>query len=217
MKLFNRDISLKQLCIICAIVTATVLVATFFLILHINHQSAPIYEINVKGLAADTPQDAQAQCRTDHEYYASLLKPHKDCFWVWGEEDRLYALSGKALGINPDSGRSSGFTYVDFRDRRGIKHSGYIIDPTVEPVELARVSIAGSESRNIENVSMSIRDSIRRDILQYENAAYVWEKGQSFVYVLKKDAVTKIEGAVCSFKDDGSTQRVGFLIDTRIG
>ena len=211
-----NNIPPKKLYIICAAVTVTVLLLVLALVIHANLTTAPLYEITVRGLAAETPQDAQAVCRADCEYYRSVIGPHKNCCWVWCGNDKLYIIRYSALKIDPDTDSVTGFTRVNFKDRGGRRLTGHIIDPTAEPVEIARVRITDSEKFSLDNVSMSVRESIRNGIISYENAVYVWEKGRNFVYALKEDAITALEGHVCTFTDDGDELHVGFLLDTRI-
>jgi len=211
-----KNISLRKLYIICVAVTLAALIGVFLLVMNGSRQVAPLYELTVKGLSADTPQEAQMICRADSSYYRSVIEPYSDCCWVWTGDERLYVVRTAALNVDPQTDKSTGFTYVRFKDMHGVRHSGYIIDPTVEANEIARVKITNAEDFNIDNVSMSIRDSIRKNVLKYENAVYVWEKGQDFVYVLKEDAVTKVEDNICSFTDDGDTLHVGFMLDVRI-
>lgn len=204
----------RKLLIICAVATIAVLALAFALITNAKTK-APAYVLEVKGLAAESPAQAQAELREDYERFAKLSDEHAGCSWVWAGGEKLYLINANALKINTDNDVIN-FTAVKFKDDKGNSLKGYIIDPTVQPKELGRIQIVNSDEFTYDNVSMSVRVGLRSGEIDYEDAVYLWEKGSSEVLAVRPDTFELIEGHIVSFTDDGNETHTCYILDTKI-
>ena len=204
----------KKLLIICTVATIAVLAVVFALITNAKSK-VPAYVLEVKGLAAEAPAQAQAELREDYERFAKLSSEHPGCAWVWAGGEKLYLIDTDALKINSDDGVIN-FTAVKFKDDEGNSLKGYIIDPAMQPKELGRIQIVNSDEFTYDTVSMSIRVGLRNGEIEYEDAIYLWEKGDSEVLVVRPDTFELIEGQIVSFTDDGNETHTCYILDTKI-
>lgn len=204
----------KKLLIMCAVAVVAVLALAFLLITNARTK-APAYVLEVKGLDAEAPSQAQAELREDYERFAKLSAEHSGCVWVWAGGEKLYLINANALKISTDSEEAS-FTSVKFKDEKGSGLKGYIIDPTVQPKELGRIQLVNADDLTYDKVSMSIRVGLRSGEIEYEDAIYLWEKGSSEVLAVRPDTFELIEGHIVSFTDDGSKTHTCYILDTKI-
>ena len=204
----------RKLLIICTVATIAVLALAFALITNAKAK-VPAYVLEVKGLAAESPAQAQAELREDYERFAKLSAEHAGCSWVWAGGEKLYLINANALKINTDNDVIN-FTAVKFKDDKGNSLKGYIIDPAVQPKELGRIQIVNSDEFTYDNVSMSVRVGLRSGEIDYEDAIYLWEKGSSEVLAVRPDTFELIEGHIVSFTDDGNQTHTCYILDTKI-
>ena len=201
--------------IICAAVAVLVLAVIFGLHLYRNSQVAPVYELKVEGLEAETPAEAQAACRGDHERFAEAMEKYGESSWVWCGGKTLYLVKPDALVIDTEA-EPSNFTAVKFKDENRGEKSGYIVDPSIAPKELGRIELGESEEYTFENVSMTVRVGLRNGDIDYENAVYLWEKGSDLVLAVRPDTYETVEGSIVSFTDDGNVTHTCYILDTAI-
>ncbi len=205
----------KRVYIICAAVTLAVLGVIFGIHRYNISQVAPVYQVHIDGLEAATPAEAQAACRADYKRFAEQSEKHPGCAWVWTGKRMLYLVKPDVLEIDA-SAEETGFTAVKFINASGKERSGYIIDPTTEPVELGRIKIDDAEEYTYDNVSMTIRAGLRSGEIKYENAVYLWEKDSNLVLAVRPDTYTAVEGSIVSFTDDGNVTHTCYILDTEI-
>ena len=205
----------KRFYIICGAVTLAVVLILLGVFLHQRARVAPVLELTVDGLSADTPAQAQIICRSDNKRYLDYMEGRENCVWVWCGDNVLYLARPKALHVDADS-ENTGFTTVSFRDEHGKIHSGYIIDPTAAPNELGRIGISDAEELSYDSVSMSIRVALKKGDIAYAGAVYLWEKGSSEVIAVQADTYTVIENNLVSFTDDGGNTLVCYVLDTKL-
>lgn len=205
----------KQVYIICAIVTLVILGVMFGVYKHRLSRVAPVLEIRVDNLEAQTPAEAQAACRGDYARFAEAMEGHEGCAWVWTGKHMLYLVRPEALEIAA-SAEETGFTAVKFKTANGKTKSGYIIDPATEPVELGRIKVTDAQEINYESVSMTVRTALRSGEISYENAVYLWEKDTDLVLAVRPDTYKTVEGSIVSFTDDGGVTHTCYILDTEI-
>lgn len=205
----------KQVYIICAIVTLVILGVMFGVYKHRLSRVAPVLEIRVDNLEAQTPAEAQAACRGDYARFAEAMEGHEGCAWVWTGKHKLYLVRPEALEIAA-SAEETGFTAVKFKTSNGKTKSGYIIDPATEPVELGRIKVTDAQEINYESVSMTVRTALRSGEISYENAVYLWEKDTDLVLAVRPDTYKTVEGSIVSFTDDGGVTHTCYILDTEI-
>ena len=205
----------KQVYIICAIVTLVILGVMFGVYKHRLSRVAPVLEIRVDTLEAQTPAEAQAACRGDYARFAEAMEGHEGCAWVWTGKHKLYLVRPEALEIAA-SAEETGFTAVKFKTSNGKTKSGYIIDPATEPVELGRIKVTDAQEINYESVSMTVRTALRSGEISYENAVYLWEKDTDLVLAVRPDTYKTVEGSIVSFTDDGGVTHTCYILDTEI-
>ena len=175
------------------------------------------YKLTVKGLVADNPADAQAQCRADNEYFAGLQKQFSGNCWVWTGDNVVYLVRSSKLTVVIDDNNSTGFTKVRFIDHNGISLSGYIIDPVSESSVLGKILLDEEQELDFDKISMSVRVSMRNGDVDFGEAVYLWETGTRNVYAVKPEAVTITDGVIASFTDDGGNVILGYILDTDLG
>lgn len=205
----------KQVYIICAVVTLVILGVMFGVYKHRLSRVAPVLEIRVENLEAQTPAEAQAACRGDYARFAEAMEGHEGCAWVWTGKHMLYLVRPEALEIAA-SAEETGFTAVKFKTANGKTKSGYIIDPATEPVELGRIKVTDAQEINYESVSMTVRTALRSGEISYENAVYLWEKDTDLVLAVRPDTYKTVEGSIVSFTDDGGVTHTCYILDTEI-
>lgn len=205
----------KQVYIICAIVTLVILGVMFGIYKHRLSRVAPVLEIRVENLEAQSPAEAQAVCRGDYARFAEAMEGHEGCAWVWTGKHKLYLVRPEALEIAA-SAEETGFTAVKFKTANGKTKSGYIIDPATEPVELGRIKVTDAQEINYESVSMTVRVALRSGEISYENAVYLWEKDTDLVLAVRPDTYKTVEGSIVSFTDDGGVTHTCYILDTEI-
>lgn len=196
------------------VITVAVLLAVLLLLLIKASIVAPVCEIRIQDLDAETPAEAQAICRADYKKFVKASKDYDDCLWVWCGGKSVYL--AKADELNVCAGGVAGFTRVKFLDDDGTWLKGYVIDPESEPNELGRISLGESESYNYEDVGMSIRVALREGSIDYEGAVYLWKIGTNTVFAVKPDSYTVIDGINVSFTDDGGQSCFCRILDTDI-
>lgn len=208
-------LSSNKVYIICAAVAILVLAIFFGLHMFRKSQVAPVYELRVDGLEAQTPAEAQAACRGDYERFAEAMENYGESSWVWCGGKTLYLVKPDALTIDAEA-EPSNFTAVKFKDSSGGIKSGHIVDPSIAPKELGRVELGESEEYTFENVSMTVRVGLRNGEIDYENAVYLWEKGSNLVLAVRPDTYEAVEGSIVSFTDDGNETHTCYILDTAI-
>lgn len=205
----------KRFHIICIAATAAIILVVLALFIHQRNQVAPILVLDVEGLSAETPAQAQIQCRADCKRYQEYMKYESDCSWVWCGGSKLYLTRSEALHIDT-AAESTGFTAVTFKDKRCKDLHGYIIEPQKAGNELGRIQIEEDGEYTFDNVSMSVRVALREGKIAYANAVYLWEKGSAEVIVAAADSYTVIDGGLVSFADDGGEIRICYILDTKL-
>ena len=215
MKKQNSDPLTRRICILAAIVTLAVLAAVFAVTAHKRASIAPVYQMKVAGLAAQTPAEAQAQCRAESGKFEVIEKKYKDVCWVWCENEDLFLVKTSAVQLVGDS-KFKDFTAISFRDRHGNSREGYIVRIDKEGNELGRIALEKAEVYDFESVSMSIRESLRSGKLAFENAVYLWEKGSGEVLAVKPDSYETAADNIVTFADDGGRTRICYILDTKI-
>ena len=199
--------------LICIAVTLVLLAVILIVLAHQRAQIAPVLELTVDGLTAETPSEVQRLCRSDFERYAELMQKHEDCVWLWCGEDRL-CLARQEVLTKLDV--QSGFTQVAYTDKHGDGQTGWIIDPAAAPNELGRISLNDSEEASFDSVSMSVRVALREGKIGFTDAVYLWEEGSSEVLAVNSEAVSDPAGAQISFTDDGGVMRNCYVLDTAL-
>ena len=94
---FKQRKASNKVYIICATVAVLALAVIFGLFLSRNRQVAPVYELEVEGLEAETPAEAQAACRGDHERFAEAMEKYGENSWVWCGGKTLYLVESDVL------------------------------------------------------------------------------------------------------------------------
>ena len=211
----NSKRASNKVYIICAVVAVFALAIIFGVHMYRNSQVAPVYELMVEGLEAETPAEAQAACRGDHERFAEAMEKYGESSWVWCGGKTLYLVKPDALVIDTEA-EPSNFTAVKFKDENRGEKSGYIVDPSIAPKELGRIELGESEEYTFENVSMTVRVGLRNGDIDYENAVYLWEKGSDLVLAVRPDTYDIVEGSIVSFTDDGNVTHTCYILDTAI-
>ena len=211
----NSKRASNKVYIICAVVAVFALAIIFGVHMYRNSQVAPVYELMVEGLEAETPAEAQAACRGDHERFAEAMEKYGESSWVWCGGKTLYLVKPDALVIDTEA-EPSNFTAVKFKDENRGEKSGYIVDPSIAPKELGRIELGESEEYTFENVSMTVRVGLRNGDIDYENAVYLWEKGSDLVLAVRPDTYETVEGSIVSFTDDGNVTHTCYILDTAI-
>ena len=211
----NSDPLKRRICITAVIFTLAVLAVIFALIQHQRSSIAPVYEMKVSGLTANTPNEAQAQCRAQSQKFAEIKQKYRGVCWVWCGNENLYLVKSSAAELMADS-EFEGFTEISFRDRRGSTHDGYIISIDAEAKELGRIELEPADEYDFERVSMSIREGLRSGSIAFENAVYLWEKGSAEVLAVRDGSFEIMEENIAAFLDDGGRERVCYILDTGI-
>ena len=197
-----------------AAITLAVLAVVFAFIMHFR-ALAPVYTLEVKGLDAGSPAEAQAECRANHARFSELLKERTGCSWVWCGDSKLYLVKTSALRINTND-ETPNFTAVTFESGKGERLEGYVLDPATPPRELGRIKLTDGEKINFESVSMTIRVGLKDGDISYENAVYLWENDSTEVIVARDDSYQTVQDNIVSFTDDGNTTHTCYILDTKI-
>ena len=209
----KRLCSVKRTYAVAAAITIAVLAVVFALIMHYR-ELAPVYVLEVKGLDAETPSEAQTECRGEYTKFAELMREYTGTSWVWCGDNRLYLVKTSVLRINAKD-ETERFTAVTFRAGNGDRLGGYIIDPVTPPKELGRIELTGGERYDFESVSMSIRVGLRSGEISYDDAVYLWEKDSSEVIVARPDSCSVVQDNIVSFTDDGNLTHTCYILDTK--
>lgn len=204
----------KRTYIAFAAITLAVLAVVFAVIMQ-SRSKTPVYVLEVNGLDAETPAEAQIECRAEHEKFAKPLQNNTGCAWVWCGDNKLYLVKTTALRINTKD-ETQNFTAVTFDGGEGKRLEGYIIEPETPPTELGRIVLEGGEKYNFESVSMSIREGLRSGEISYENAVYLWEKDSTEVIAVRADSYQTVQDNIVSFTDDGNVTHTCYILDTKI-
>lgn len=206
--------SAKRTYIAIAAITLAVLAVVFAVIMQLRSKT-PVYVLEVNGLDAKTPAEAQVECRAEHEKFAKPLQEHTGCSWVWCGNNKLYLIKTTALRINTKD-ETPNYTAVNFDGGDGKRLEGYIIDPVTPPAELGRIVLTDGEEYNFESVSMSIRMGLRSGEISYTDAVYLWEKDSAEVIVARADSYQTVQDNIVSFTDDGNVTHTCYILDTKI-
>lgn len=204
----------KRTYIAFAAITLAVLAVVFAVIMQ-SRSKTPVYVLEVNGLDAETPAEAQIECRAEHEKFAKPLQNNTGCAWVWCGDNKLYLVKTTALRINTKD-ETQNFTAVTFDGGEGKRLEGYIIEPETPPTELGRIVLTGGEKYNFESVSMSIREGLRSGEISYENAVYLWEKDSTEVIAVRADSYQTVQDNIVSYTDDGNVTHTCYILDTKI-
>lgn len=204
----------KRTYIAFAAITLAVLAVVFAVIMQ-SRSKTPVYVLGVNGLDAETPAEAQIECRAEHEKFAKPLQNNTGCAWVWCGDNKLYLVKTTALRINTKD-ETQNFTAVTFDGGEGKRLEGYIIEPETPPTELGRIVLEGGEKYNFESVSMSIREGLRSGEISYENAVYLWEKDSTEVIAVRADSYQTVQDNIVSYTDDGNVTHTCYILDTKI-
>lgn len=204
----------KRTYIAFAAITLAVLAVVFAVIMQ-SRSKTPVYVLEVNGLDAETPAEAQIECRAEHEKFAKPLQNNTGCAWVWCGDNKLYLVKTTALRINTKD-ETQNFTAVIFDGGEGKRLEGYIIEPETPPTELGRIVLTDGEKYNFESVSMSIREGLRSGEISYENAVYLWEKDSTEVIAVRADSYQTVQDNIVSYTDDGNVTHTCYILDTKI-
>lgn len=204
----------KRTYIAFAAITLAVLAVVFAVIMQ-SRSKTPVYVLEVNGLDAETPAEAQIECRAEHEKFAKPLQNNTGCAWVWCGDNKLYLVKTTALRINTKD-ETQNFTAVTFDGSEGKRLEGYIIEPETPPTELGRIVLTDGEKYNFESVSMSIREGLRSGEISYENAVYLWEKDSTEVIAVRADSYQTVQDNIVSYTDDGNVTHTCYILDTKI-
>lgn len=204
----------KRTYIAFAAITLAVLAVVFAVIMQ-SRSKTPVYVLEVNGLDAETPAEAQIECRAEHEKFAKPLQNNTGCAWVWCGDNKLYLVKITALRINTKD-ETQNFTAVTFDGGEGKRLEGYIIEPETPPTELGRIVLTDGEKYNFESVSMSIREGLRSGEISYENAVYLWEKDSTEVIAVRADSYQTVQDNIVSYTDDGNVTHTCYILDTKI-
>ena len=176
----------KRTYIVFAAITLAVLAVVFAVIMQLRSKT-PVYVLQVNGLDAETPAEAQIECRAEHGKFAKPQQEHTGCSWVWCGDSKLYLVKTTALRIDTKD-ETANFTAVTFDGGEGKRLAGFVIDPAIQPKELGRIVLEGGEKCNFESVSMSIREGLRSGEISYEDAVYLWDKDSTEVIAVRADS-----------------------------
>lgn len=204
----------KRTYIAFAAITLAVLAVVFAVIMQ-SRSKTPVYVLEVNGLDAETPAEAQIECRAEHEMFAKPLQNNTGCAWVWCGDNKLYLVKTTALRISTKD-ETQNFTAVTFDGGEGKRLEGYIIEPETPPTELGRIVLTDGEKYNFESVSMSIREGLRSGEISYENAVYLWEKDSTEVIAVRADSYQTVQDNIVSYTDDGNVTHTCYILDTKI-
>lgn len=204
----------KRTYIAFAAITLAVLAVVFAVIMQ-SRSKTPVYVLEVNGLDAETPAEAQIECRAEHEKFAKPLQNNTGCAWAWCGDNKLYLVKTTALRINTKD-ETQNFTAVTFDGGEGKRLEGYIIEPETPPTELGRIVLTDGEKYNFESVSMSIREGLRSGEISYENAVYLWEKDSTEVIAVRADSYQTVQDNIVSYTDDGNVTHTCYILDTKI-
>lgn len=204
----------KRTYIAFAAITLAVLAVVFAVIMQ-SRSKTPVYVLEVNGLDAETPAEAQIECRAEHEKFAKPLQNNTGCAWVWCGDNKLYLVKTTALRINTKD-ETQNFTAVTFDGSEGKRLEGYIIEPETPPTELGRIVLTDGEKYNFESVSMSIREGLRSGEISCENAVYLWEKDSTDVIAVRADSYQTVQDNIVSYTDDGNVTHTCYILDTKI-
>ena len=204
----------KRTYIAFAAITLAVLAVVFAVIMQ-SRSKTPVYVLEVNGLDAETPAEAQIECRAEDVKFAKPLQNNTGCAWVWCGDNKLYLVKTTALRINTKD-ETQNFTAVTFDGGEGKRLEGYIIEPETPPTELGRIVLEGGEKYNFESVSMSIREGLRSGEISYENAVYLWEKDSTEVIAVRADSYQTVQDNIVSYTDDGNVTHTCYILDTKI-
>ena len=204
----------KRTYIVYAAITLAVLALVFAIIMQLRSKT-PEYVLEVSGLDAKTPAEAQIECRAEHAKFAKPLQDNTGCAWVWCGDNKLYLVKTTALRINTKD-ETPNYTAVTFDGGGGKRLEGYIIQPETPPTELGRIALTGGEEYDFASVSMSVRMGLRSGEISYEDAVYLWEKDSTEVIVARADSFVTVQDNIVSFTDDGNVTHTCFILDTKI-
>lgn len=204
----------KRTYIAFAAITLAVLAVVFAVIMQ-SRSKTPVYVLEVNGLDAETPAEAQIECRAEHEKFAKPLQNNTGCAWVWCGDNKLYLVKTTALRISTKD-ETQNFTAVTFDGGEGKRLEGYIIEPETPPTELGRIVLTDGEKYNFESVSMSIREGLRSGEISYENAVYLWEKDSTEVIAVRADSYQTVQDNIVSYTDDGNVTHTCYILDTKV-
>lgn len=207
--------SSRRVYLICGIVTFALLAVVFGIHSYEISKIAPVYQVKVNGLQAETPAEAQAACRAAYSSFTKAAEKHPDCAWVWAGKKTVYLVKPDAVELDAAE-REDGFMAVKFKDAAGKSRTGYVIDPTTPPAELGRIVISSDTEYTFDKVSQTIRVGIRSGDINYENAVYLWEKDSDLVLAVRLDSYKIVEGSIVSFTDDGNVTHTCYILDTEI-
>lgn len=204
----------KRTYIAFAAITLAVLAVVFAVIMQLRSKT-PVYVLEVNGLDAKTPAEAQIECRAEHEKFAKPLQDNTGCAWVWCGDNKLYLVKTTALRINAKD-ETQNFTAVTFDGGDGKRLEGYIIQPETPPTELGRIVLTDGEKYNYENVSMSVRMGLRSGEIDFTDAVYLWEKDSTEVIAVRADSYQTVQDNIVSFTDDVNVTHTCYILDTKI-
>ncbi len=204
----------KRTYIVYAAITLAVLALVFAVIMQLRSKT-PEYVLEVSGLDAQTPAEAQVECRAEHEKFAKPLQDNTGCAWVWCGDNKLYLVKTTALRINTKD-ETQNFTAVTFDGGEGKQLEGYIIRPETPPAELGRIVLTGGEKYDYGSVSMSVRAGLRSGEIGCTDAVYLWEKDSTEVIVARADSYQTVQDNIVSFTDDGNVTHTCYILDTKI-
>ncbi len=204
----------KRTYIAFAAITLAVLAVVFAVIMQ-SRSKTPVYVLEVSGLDAKTPAEAQTECRAEHEKFAKPLQDNTGCAWVWCGDNKLYLVKTTALRINTKD-ETQNFTAVTFDGGAGKQLEGYIIEPETPPTELGRIELTDGEKYNFESVSMSIRMGLRSGEISFDDAVYLWEKDSTEVIAVRGDSYQTVQDNIVSYTDDGNVTHTCYILDTKI-
>lgn len=204
----------KRTYIVYAAITLAVLALVFAVIMQLRSKT-PEYVLEVGGLNAKTPAEAQIECRAEHEKFAKPLQDNTGCAWVWCGDNKLYLVKTTALRINTKD-ETQNFAAVSFDGGEGKRLEGYIIRPETPPTELGRIALTGGEKYDYGSISMSVRAGLRSGEISYEDAVYLWEKDSAEVIAARADSYVTVQDNIVSFTDDGNVTHTCFILDTKI-
>ncbi len=204
----------KRTYIAFAAITLAVLAVVFAVIMQLRSKT-PVYVLQVNGLDAETPAEAQIECRAEHGKFAKPQQEYTGCSWVWCGDSKLYLVKTTALRIDTKD-ETANFTAVTFDGGEGKRLAGFVIDPAIQPKELGRIVLEGGEKCNFESVSMSIREGLRSGEISYEDAVYLWDKDSTEVIAVRADSYQTVQDNIVSFTDDGNVTHTCYILDTKI-
>lgn len=163
----------------------------------------------------DSPSQVQRMCRANNERFADISRQYPDCVFVWNGNDKLYLIRKDAFEEKKNN-VDTGFEQVKYYNTKGMRSRGYIIDPVTPPNELGVIKIDNAAELTYDSVGMSIRESIRKDEINYKDAIYLWKTGSDEVLVVKKSAIEDPKADSVHFTDDGGETGLYYILDTRL-